>query len=78
MFLYAVKVLVSVIVIIAVAEISKRNSIAGAVLASLPLVSMGLALKSLPIVAYIAGHAYDAVDPHPAWYVVLPHDPSNP
>jgi hypothetical protein len=40
MFLYAVKVLVSVIVIIAVAEISKRNSIAGAVLASLPLVSI--------------------------------------
>jgi hypothetical protein len=40
MFFYAVKVLVSVIVIIAIAEISKRNSIAGAVLASLPLISI--------------------------------------
>lgn len=40
MFFYAVKVLVSVVIIIAIAEISKRNSIAGAVLASLPLVSI--------------------------------------
>ncbi len=40
MFFYAIKVLVSVVIIIAIAEISKRNSSAGAVLASLPLVSI--------------------------------------
>jgi hypothetical protein len=40
MFLYAIKVLVSVVIIIAISEISKRNSMAGAVLASLPLVSI--------------------------------------
>jgi hypothetical protein len=40
MLFYAVKVLISVIVVIAIAEMSKRSSIAGAVLASLPLVSI--------------------------------------
>jgi hypothetical protein len=37
---YTLKILISIVVIVAIAEISKRNSIAGAVLASLPLVSI--------------------------------------
>jgi hypothetical protein len=40
MFFYAVKILVSVILIIAISEISKRNSIVGALVASLPLISI--------------------------------------
>ncbi len=40
MFFYLIKILVSVVIVMAVAEISKRNSIAGATLASLPLISI--------------------------------------
>jgi hypothetical protein len=37
---YALKVLISAVVIVAVAEIAKRSSLAGALLASLPLTSL--------------------------------------
>jgi len=37
---YAVKVLISALVIVAVAEIAKRSALAGALLASLPLTSL--------------------------------------
>ncbi len=40
MIYYIVKVIISAVVIVAVSEISKRNSTAGALLASLPLLSV--------------------------------------
>ncbi|HAQ61963.1 TPA: hypothetical protein DCR49_08205 [Candidatus Delongbacteria bacterium] len=40
MIYYIVKVVISALVIVAVSEISKRNSTAGALLASLPLLSV--------------------------------------
>jgi hypothetical protein len=40
MIYYAVKTLLSALIIVAIAEIAKRNTIAGALLASLPLTSL--------------------------------------
>ena len=40
MIYYVVKVVISAVIIVAVSEISKRNSTAGALLASLPLLSV--------------------------------------
>lgn len=37
---YAIKVLISAILIVAISELSKRNSFIGAILASIPLVSI--------------------------------------
>jgi hypothetical protein len=37
---YAIKIAITTILIVAISEISKRNSLAGAVLASIPLVSV--------------------------------------
>ena len=40
MIYYAIKIAITTILIVAISEISKRNSLAGAVLASIPLVSV--------------------------------------
>lgn len=78
MIYYLVKVIISAILIVAISEISKRSSLIGAILASVPLVSV-LAMVWLYIdtrdvarVASLASGIFWLVLPSLALFVALP------
>ena len=78
MFYYAVKVVVSALLIVSIAEISKRSSLAGAILASVPLVSV-IAMVWLYIdtrdpvrVSALANGIFWLVLPSLALFITLP------
>lgn len=78
MLYYIVKVIVSALLIVAIAEISKRSSLVGALLASVPLVSV-LAMIWLYIdtrdadkVASLASGIFWLVLPSLALFIALP------
>ncbi len=75
---YIVKVIISAILIVAISEISKRSSLIGAVLASVPLVSV-LAMiwlyidtKDVGKVAALASGIFWLVLPSLALFIALP------
>ena len=75
---YIVKVIISAILIVAISEISKRSSLIGAVLASIPLVSV-LAMiwlyidtKDVARVAALASGIFWLVLPSLALFIALP------
>jgi hypothetical protein len=78
MWYYGVKVLVSAVLIVAISEIGKRSSCAGAILASLPLTSI-LAMvwlfaetKDVQKIAALSGSIFWLVIPSLILFVVLP------
>lgn len=78
MLQYAVKVIVSALVIVAVSELAKRHSLIGALLASLPLTSL-LAFVWLYLdtgdsarIALLSGQIFWLVIPSLALFLLLP------
>ncbi|MCP4875937.1 MAG: DUF3147 family protein [Gammaproteobacteria bacterium] len=78
MIYYIVKVVISAILIVVIAEISKRSSLIGAILASVPLVSV-LAMiwlyidtKDVTRVAGLASGIFWLVLPSLAFFISLP------
>ncbi len=75
---YVIKVLISATLIVAVAEISKRSSFIGALLASLPLVSvlgmiwLYIDTKDTEKIARLATSIFWLVLPSLALFIVLP------
>lgn len=75
---YLIKVLVSAGVVVAVSELSKRNTVAGGLLASLPLVSMlamvwlFLDTKDSAKVAVLSTSIFWLVLPSLVFFLVLP------
>jgi len=78
MFYYLFKVAVSAILIVAIAEISKRSTLAGALLASVPLVSVMAMIwlyidsRDVDRVAALATSVFWLVLPSLALFVALP------
>lgn len=78
MIYYTIKVLVTTVLVVAIAEVSKRSSLAGAILASVPLVSV-LAMVWLYIdtrdvakVSALASGIFWLVLPSLVLFVLLP------
>ncbi|WP_428086759.1 DUF3147 family protein [Candidatus Thioglobus sp.] len=78
MIYYALKVLISAILIVAIAEISKRSSLFGALLASIPLISV-LAIvwiyvdtKDVEKISNLANGIFWLVIPSLALFIALP------
>ena len=78
MIYYAVKIVITTISIVAIAEVAKRSSFLGALLASIPLVSV-LAMiclyidtKDVSKVSSLAGNVFWLVIPSLALFVSLP------
>ena len=78
MLYYSIKIAVTVVVVIAVSEVTKRSSVAGAILASVPLVSL-LAIvwiyietKDLEKISSFASEIVWLVLPSLAFFIALP------
>jgi hypothetical protein len=78
MFYYAAKVLISALLIVIISEVSKRNSLIGAIFASVPLVSvlaicwLYLDTHNTRAVAYLATDVFWMVIPSLIFFIVLP------
>jgi hypothetical protein len=78
MIYYALKVFISALLIVAIAEISKRSSLLGSLLASIPLVSV-LAIiwiyvdtKDVEKISALSGSIFWLVIPSLALFITLP------
>ncbi len=78
MWYYIIKLLISSVLIVAISEISKRSSLLGAILASLPLVSVLAILwlyhdtKDVKQVSQLSIGVFWMVLPSLAFFVILP------
>ncbi len=78
MWYYIIKLLISSVLIVAISEISKRSSLIGALLASLPLVSVLAILwlyhdtKDVRQVSQLSTGVFWMVIPSLAFFVILP------
>ena len=78
MIYYSLKIVITVLLIIAISEISKRSTLIGAILASIPLISV-LAITWLYIdtkdvhkVAMLSTSVFWLVIPSLSWFLILP------
>ena len=79
MFLYALKVLISAMIIVAVSEVSKMNATLGALIKSLPLISLLSILwiyhdtKNISIISTLSTSTFWLVLPTLPLFLILPY-----
>ncbi|MFZ1288539.1 MAG: DUF3147 family protein [Melioribacteraceae bacterium] len=78
MWQYIIKILVSAFIIVAVSEVSKRNSLIGGILASLPLVSvlaivwLYIETKDIQKISNLSTSIFWLVIPSLSLFIILP------